>query len=174
MPTTSIRWCELLLVLIAASPLAARAQDDPWARLVADADSVGPDTPRLLPSRRIQCGVGVQRLDSIQVTGEAVEFLLATRSRRTRGYFRYLTVPRDGTGTFAIREVYCDAAGHPYTFVLERNHRYFFLMFSLRDLPTYSGVKFLAGQGPWGCRKWDPESRRFDPVECPLPGGSKC
>ncbi|HUR92468.1 MAG TPA: hypothetical protein VMY38_07320 [Gemmatimonadaceae bacterium] len=174
MQTTSIRWCTVLLSLIAAFPLAAGAQDDPWARLVAEADSLGPQTPRMLPTRRIECGPGVQRADSMRISGRPAEFLLATTSRRTRGYFQYLTVPSTGTGTFAIREVYCDGEGRPYTFVLERDHRYFFLIFSLRDLPTYSGVRFLTGDQPWSCRRWDQASRRFDPVDCPMPGGSKC
>lgn len=174
MPKNSIRWCLVFLSLIAASPIVARAQDDAWAQLVAEADSLGPQTPRMLPTRRIECGPEVQRPDSMKVTGRSVEFLLATRSRRTRGYFRYLDVPSAGTGTFAIREVYCNAEGRPHTFVLERDHRYFFLIFSLREHPTFSGVRFLTREGPWSCRRWDQESRRFDPVDCLIPGGSKC
>ncbi len=174
MPTTSIRWCTILLAVIVAVPTVARAQGDPWVRLVADADSIGPETPRMLPTRRIECGPGVQPADSMKVSGRAVEFLLATTSRRTRGYFQYLTVPATGTGTFAVREVYCDADGRPYTFVVERDHRYFFLIFNLRERPTFSGVRFLAGDGPWSCRRWDREDRRFDAVDCPIPSGSKC
>lgn len=178
MPKTSFRWSTLLLSLIAAFPIVAQAQDDPWARLVADADSLGPRTPRMLPSRRIECGPGVQRADSMLVSARPVEFLLATTSRRTRGNFRYLTVPSTvpstGTGTFAIREIYCDGEGRPHTFVLERDHRYFFLIFSLRDLPTYSGVRFLTGEEPWSCRRWDQASRRFALADCPMSGGSKC
>src|SRR5687768_1611073 len=138
MATISIRRCLALLSSMLAFPITGWAQDDPWAALVVQADSLGPETPPVLPTRRLACGPGVQRPDSIRVSGRDPEFLFATTSRRTRGYFQYLTVPEAGTGTFAVRELYCDDQGRPYTFVLERDHRYFFAIFSLREIFTYS------------------------------------
>lgn len=149
-------------LLLALDAAAAPAQADPWHRLVAGADSVGPETPRFAPGRWIECGEGVERPDSVQVSGGSEELLFARRSMRTRGYFDYRDLPATGAARFAVRNVLChEEGGHPHTFVLERDHRYFYLVFSLREHPTYDALAFLTRRGSWEPFLWDPARRTF-------------
>lgn len=177
MPNTSVAVRLAIAVVLAMAIDAGTlgAQETPWTRLVAEADSIGPDMPRVAPSRWIECGPGVQRTDSVQVSPSTEQFLFATRSLRTRGYFSYLDVPDAGSGRFAVRAILCDeGAGRPLTFVLERNHRYFYLVFSLRENPTYESLVFFRGPGDSSCFRWDPTSRRFSPGACRSSAGAKC
>ena len=149
-------------LFLALDAAAAPAQAGSWHRLVAGADSVGPETPRFAPSRWIECGAGVERADSVQVAGGSEEFLFARRSMRTRGYFDYQDLPPAGAARFAVRHVLChEEGGHPYTFVLERDHRYFYLVFSLRENPTYEALAFRSRAGDWRPFLWDPAHRTF-------------
>lgn len=159
--------CGVLLAL-AFSAAGASAQADSWDRLIAEADSIGPETPRFAPSRWIACGPGVETPDSVQVSGSGGpdEFLFAQRSLRTRGYFSYLELPSTGSGRFALRNILCDQEGdHPRTFVLERNHRYFYLVFSLRDDPGYRALSFRSGSGEWQAFRWAPHQRTFSAIQ---------
>lgn len=167
--------CAGLAALAAAGSVeTAHAQDKPWRRLVAEADSIGPDTPLFAPSRWTPC-TQAPAADSLRVTGPTEEFLFGTRSLRTRGMFSYFDLPATGSGTFALRAILCDDdTGKPLTFVLERDHRYFYLVFSLRDMPTYRALTLFTRTGPGSCFRWDPESSRFAPAACPGPGGAKC
>ena len=111
--------CGVLVALVFTASTAS-AQGDSWDRLVAEADSIGPQTPRMAPSRWIACGPGVETPDSVQVSssGGSDEFLFAQRSLRTRGYFSYLEPPSTGSGRFALRNILCDPQGErPRTFV---------------------------------------------------------
>jgi hypothetical protein len=140
----------------------AAAADDAWRRLIAESDSVGPETPLAVPGPRTPCTAGVEIADSVRVTGGSGEFLLGRLSLRTRGNFTYPDPPRAGAARFAIRAVYCDREhGHPYTFVLERDHRYFYLVYSLRRHPTYAGLSFRTEAGAWRAFRWDPDGRTF-------------
>ena len=131
---------------------------DPWHRLVAEADSIGPETPLFAPSRWIACGSGVESPDSVQVSAESAEFLFAQRSLRTRGSFIYFDPPSTGAGRFALRHILCEhEQGLPRTFVLERNHRYFYLVFSLREYPSYAALTFRMPSGAWRPFRWDPD-----------------
>jgi hypothetical protein len=159
--------CSVLLA-VAFSAAAASAQGDPWDRVVAEADSIGAETPRMAPSRWIDCGPGVETPDSVQVSGSAErdEFLFARRSLRTRGYFSYLEPPSTGSGRFAVRNILCDQKGErPRTFVLERDHRYFYLVFSLRDDPDYRALTFRSGSGAWQSFRWAPDHRTFAAIQ---------
>ena len=155
--------------LIAGS---AHAQDDPWRRLVVEADSIGPETPRFAPSRWTPCAA-TPAADSVRVAGPSDEFLFGRRSLRTRGMFTYGEVPDTGAGTFALRAVLCGETGRPLTFVLERDHRYFYLVFSLRDVPSYRAVTLFT-DSPRSCFRWSEEHERFLSVACPGAGGRKC
>jgi hypothetical protein len=164
-----IRNCGVLLAL-ALSAASASAQADSWDRLVAEADSIGPETPRVAPGPSIACGPGVETPDSVQVFGstESDEFLFARRSLRTRGYFSYLEPPSTGSGRFALRNVLCDPDGkRPRTFVLERDHRYFYLVFSLRHDPDYGALTFRSGSGEWQPFRWAPDHRTFSVIPGP-------
>lgn len=159
--------CGVLLAL-ALSAAGASAQADSWDRLVAEADSIGPETPRFAPSRWIACGPGVQAPDSVQVSGSggSHEFLFARRSLRTRGYFSYLEPPPTGSGRFALRNILCDRRGErPRTFVLERDHRYFYLVFSLRHDPDYRALTFRSGSGEWRPFRWSSDHRTFAAIQ---------
>ncbi len=162
-PRTLVWKCGAAAALVLAlDAAAAPAQADPWRRLVAESDSVGPATPPFAPSRWNECGAGVEAADSVQVTAGPGGFLFARRSMRTRGYFSYVEPPATGAGRFALRHVLCDEKrGHPYTFVLERDHRYFYLVFSLRERPGYEALSFLTRPGDWRPFRWDPARRTF-------------
>jgi hypothetical protein len=100
-PRSLVRHWMLPLLALAALAGSARAQaDDPWRRLVVEADSIGPETPRFAPSRWTPCAAATGA-DSVRVTGQSDEFLFAKRSLRTRGMFTYLAPPGTGAGTFA-------------------------------------------------------------------------
>lgn len=157
-----------VLLALAFNAGAASAQADAWDRLVAEADSIGPETPRFAPSHWIDCGPGVQAPDSVQVSGSAGfdEFLFAQRSLRTRGYFSYLEPPSTGSGRFAVRHILCNQEGErPHTFVLERDHRYFYLVFSLRDDPDYRALTFRSGSSAWQSFRWAPDHRTFTAIQ---------
>lgn len=159
--------CGVLLAL-AFSAAAASAQADPWDRLVSEADSIGAETPRIAPGPSIACGPGVETPDSVQVSGSAgsEEFLLGQRSLRTRGYFTYPGLPSTGSGRFALRRILCDPEGaRPRTFVLERDHRYFYLVFSLRPDPDYRALTFRSAAGEWRPFRWAPDHRTFAAVQ---------
>jgi hypothetical protein len=161
--------CAVLLAL-AFSASAASAQADSWDRLVAEADSIGAETPRFAPSRWTACGPGVETPDSVQVSGAggSEEFLFARRSLRTRGYFSYLEPPSTGSGRFALRNILCDQEEErPRTFVLERDHRYFYLVFSLRENPDYRALTFRSGSGEWQPFRWAPDHRTFSAIQGP-------
>lgn len=164
-------WFLALLVLVAFAG-SARAQDDPWVRLVLEADSIGPETPRFAPSRWTPCSA-TPSADSVRVAGASDDFLVGVRSLRTRGMFSYRELPTTGSGTFALRAVLCDESGRPLTFVLERDHRYFYLVFSLRADPDYSALTLFTA-GPRSCFRWAEDHGRFVSVECPGAGGQKC
>lgn len=161
----SLRGARLAVAFaLVAGAAPAAAQTDPWQRWVAEADSVGPETPPFAPSPWIACGPGVQAPDSVQVSGGSGDFLFARRSLRTRGYFSYGDPPATGAGRFALRQVLCDETrGHPLTFVLERDHRYFYLVFVLRASPSYGALAFRSGSGAWQPFRWAPERRTFAP-----------
>jgi hypothetical protein len=160
------------VLAIAAAAGSARAQDDPWARLVLEADSIGPETPRFAPSRWTPCAA-TPAADSVRVVGQSDEFLVGRRSLRTRGMFTYGELPDTGSGTFALRAILCNETGRPLTFVLERDHRYFYLVFSLRDVSSYRAVTLFT-ESPRSCFRWAEEHGRFSPVACPGAGGRKC
>jgi hypothetical protein len=149
-----------------------RAQDDPWRALVAEADSIGPETPRMAPSAWTPCA-GVPAADSARVTPPADEFLFAARSLRTRGLFSYVELPVAGSGTFALRAILCDERGRPLTVVLERDHRYFYLVFSLRAVPSYRALTLLSADRR-RCWRWREEHGRFAISPCPAAPGRKC
>ena len=152
----------------------AAAQDNSWPTLIQEADSIGPETPAFAPSRWTPCAP-VLAADSVRVAGPADEFLFAVRSLRTRGYFSYREPPEMGSASFALRAILCDEeTGRPRTFVLERDHRYFYLVFSLRDVPTYRAVTLFTGSASGSCLRWAPEPGRFGPVACSGAGGRKC
>lgn len=155
----------LALVMTATS---ANAQPDGWSRMVAESDSVGATTPHWAPGRKLDCGPGVTGADSVEVAGgESREFLFARRSLRTRGMFSYLDPPA-GAGRFALRAIYChEPAGHPFTFILERDHRYFYLVYSLTQHPTYAGVLFRSPAGEWRPHVWDASARSLAPGPVP-------
>ncbi len=162
----------LLITAIGADFVAA--QEVTWGSLIAEADSIGPVTPRAAPGRRIECASGIQRADSVLV-GASEEFILFSSSRRTRGMFSSEVIPARGRGRFALREIFCDGeSGRPLTFVLERDHRYFYLIFNLTDSPTYGSLRFLTGFGESACVRWEPSVRRFGPGKCQAAPGSKC
>ena len=159
---------------LAAVAERASAQGDTWRTLIQEADSIGPETPAFAPSRWTPCAA-VLAADSVRVAGPADEFLFAARSLRTRGYFSYREVPELGSASFALRAILCDGeTGRPLTFVLERDHRYFYLVFSLRDVPTYRAVTLFTGSASGSCLRWAPEPGRFGPVACGSAGGRKC
>lgn len=165
----------LAFFLIGAGAGTVGAQQGSWGRLIAAADSIGPETPAVTPARTVACGAGVQLADSVQVSGgSAREFLFASRSLRTRGNFSHPVLPSSGSGRFALREIQCDETGRPFTFVLERDHRYFYLIFSLRDLPTFQGVTFFTDAGGWSCFRWEASTGSFAPAGCRPVAGSKC
>gem|GEM_PF-4001744 len=162
-----IRSCGVLLAA-ASGAGGASAQAGPWERLAAEADSIGPETPQFAPGRGIACGPGVQTADSVQVAGSPGpdEFLMAYRSLRTRGYFSYVDPPSTGAGRFALRHILCDRDGErPRTFVLERDHRYFYLVFSLREDPAYQALTFRSGTGAWRPFRWAPDQRTFTAIQ---------
>lgn len=167
-----VRQWILAVLATAAAAGNARAQDDPWRRLVLEADSIGPETPRFAPSRWTPCAA-TPAADSVRVTGPSDEFLFGRRSLRTRGAFTYSKVPDTGSGTFALRAILCGETGRPLTFVLERDHRYFYLVFSLREVPSYRSVALLT-VNPQACWRWAGEHGRFLPVACSGAGGRKC
>ena len=106
----------------------------------------------------------VQRADSVQIAGGFDNFLFAQRSLRTRGIVTYVDMPGGGTGRFALREILCDEPdGRPRTFVLERDHRYFYAIFSIREIPSYEALTFLVGPDDWRPSEWDAEQRTFLP-----------
>jgi hypothetical protein len=123
----------LVALAVAAVAGSARAQDDPWVRLVLEADSIGPETPRFAPSRWTPCAA-VPAADSVRVGGPT---------------------------------------GRPLTFVLERDHRYFYLVFSLRPASSYAALTLFT-VSPGSCFRWAEEHGRFSPVACPGVGGRKC
>lgn len=175
MPCTSRSFGRpMILVAFAVVAVAgsARAQDDPWLRLVLEADSIGPETPRFAPSRWTPC-VATPVADSVRVAGPSDEFLVGRRSLRTRGMFTYVELPDTGSGTFALRAILCDESGRPLTFVLERDHRYFYLVFSLREVSSYRAVTLFTGS-PRSCFRWAEEHGRFSPVACPGARRRKC
>ena len=45
--------------------------------------------------------------------------------------------------------------------MLERDHRYFYLVFSLRERPGYEALSFLTRSGDWRPFRWDPARRTF-------------
>lgn len=157
-----------VLLAIAFSAAAASAQADSWDRLVAEADSIGAETPRVAPGPWIDCGPGVETPDSVQVSGSArpEEFLFGQRSLRTRGYFTYPVLPSKGSGRFAVRHILCEQKGErPRTFVLERDHRYFYLVFSLRPDPQYGALTFRSAAGEWQSFRWAPDHRTFSAIQ---------
>ena len=159
---------------IAADARTAPAQDRSWRTLIQEADSIGPETPRFAPSRWTPC-VGTPAADSVRVSGPSDEFLLGIRSLRTRGMFTYAELPEAGSGSFALRAILCDEeTGRPRTFVLERDHRYFYLVFSLREVSSYRALTLFTGSTPQSCLRWATELARFGPVACGGAGGSKC
>lgn len=162
-----------ILALLAALVVAgsARAQDDPWARLVLEADSIGPETPRFAPSRWTPCPA-TPAADSVRVAGPSDEFLFSARSLRTRGMFTSVEVP-DAGGSFALRAILCDEAGRPLTLVVERDHRFFYLVFSLRAVPSYRALTLFSGSRGT-CFRWSEEHRSFASVACRGSGGTKC
>ena len=162
----------LPMLALAAHAGSARAQaDDPWRRLVLEADSIGPETPGFAPSRWTPCAA-TPGADSVRVTVPSEEFLFARRSLRTRGMFTYAELPRTGSGTFALRAILCDEAGRPLTFVVEREHRYFYLTFSVQTAPTYRALTLFTYDG--SCLRWAEEHGRFMAVTCPGAGSRKC
>lgn len=156
-----VRWAALAALALDAAALPA--QHDPWRELVAQADSVGPETPRITPGREVECGPGVQAPDSVQISSAgAEEYMFKTRSLRTRGYFSSVSTPRTGAGRFALRRILCHAErGHPATFVVERDHRYFYLVFTLRPSSTYRALAFRTAAGQWLPFRWDAARRAF-------------
>lgn len=159
---------------VAALAEAAQAQDDAWRRLVLEADSIGPETPPMAPSRWTPCA-SAPVADSLRLSGSTDEFLFAVRSLRTRGYFSYREPPPTGSATFALRAILCDErTGRPLTFVLEREHRYFYLVFSTREVSSYRSLTLFTGSSPGSCLRWTPELGRFAPAECGGAGGRKC
>lgn len=162
----------LVVLAFAAVAGSARAQDDPWLRLVLEADSIGPETPSFAPSRWTPCAA-TPAADSVRVSGPSDEFLFGVRSLRTRGMFNYGELPDTGSGTFALRAILCDDTERPLTFVLERDHRYFYLIFSLREVTRYRAVTLFTGS-PRSCFRWAEEQRLFLSVECWGAGGRKC
>lgn len=162
----------LVALAVSAAAGSARAQDDPWLRLVLEADSIGPETPGFAPSRWTPCAA-TPAADSVRVSGPSDEFLFGVRSLRTRGMFTYRELPDTGSGTFALRAILCDEAGRPLTFVLERDHRYFYLVFSIRAVPDYRALMLFTGR-PGSCFRWAEEHGRFLSVACPGAGGQKC
>ena len=151
-----MRWIGAAVLAALASvlaPAAAPAQGHwprTWEELYAAADSVGPEAARVAPTRWRECPPQLPRSDSLRVTGSSGEFWLASRSLRTRGYFTSWEVPTEGTGEFALLHVLCHTEeGFPYTFVLERDHRYFYLVFALRESPTWSGISIRREDGSW-------------------------
>ena len=160
------RLCIALALATAATP--AAAQEDAWSRMVAASDSVGAETPHWAPGRMLNCGPGVAGADSVEVAGgESSEFLFARRSLRTRGRFSYLDPPA-GAGRFSLRAIYChEPAGHPFSFILERDHRYFYLVYSLTDRPTYAELLFRSPAGAWRPHVWDASARTLAPGPAP-------
>ena len=159
---------------LAAVAERASAQGDTWRTLIQEADSIGPETPAFAPSRETPCAA-VLAADSVRVTGPGDEFLFAVRSLRTRGYFSYREVPALGSASFALRAILCDEeTGRPLTFVLERDHRYFYLVFSIREVPTYRALTLFSGSPPGSCLRWAPDLGRFGPVACGGAGARKC
>lgn len=162
----------ILAVLATAAAGNAHAQDDPWRRLVLEADSIGPETPRFAPSRWTPCSA-TPVADSVRVAGPSDGFLVGRRSLRTRGMFTYVELPDTGSGTFALRAILCDEKGRPLTFVLERDHRYFYLVFSLREVPSYRSLTLLNANAQ-SCWRWAGEQGNLVQVACPGAGGHKC
>ena len=159
---------------LAAVAAPAPAQDNSWRALIQEADSIGPETPAFAPSRWRLCAP-VLAADSVRVAGPADEFLFAVRSLRTRGYFSYREPPETGSASFALRAVLCDEeTGRPLTFVLERDHRYFYLVFSIREESSYRALTLFTGSPAGSCLRWAPEPGRFGPVACGSAGGRKC
>jgi hypothetical protein len=162
-----IRPCTLLTVAVATvaialTPFAAAAQEDDWQRRIAEADSIGPAPPDVDPSPGAACGPGVERSDSVQVSGPADEFLTRAASLRTAGYFTTVHFPDKGAGRFALLRVTCDPkTGRPVHFTLERDHRYFYLGFILRARPTFHALRFRSPAGTWEAFRWDPDRRTF-------------
>lgn len=147
---------------LAATDVTAAAQEDPWRRLVSESDSIGPETPDFAPTPWTACAPGVRAADSLEVAGGPAEFLLARRSLRTRGYFTYAEPPAAGAGRFALRAVLCDQVPErPTTFGLERDGRWFYLVFALREWSTYEALKLRTGAGEWRRFLWDAERRTF-------------
>lgn len=164
----------LAALAVTVIPGPARAQDDAWRTLVLEADSIGPVTPRFAPTRWTPCA-DAPAADSLRLSGPADEFMLSSRSLRTRGYFTFAELPDAGSGTFALRAILCDEESRrPLTFVLERDHRYFYLIFSLREVSSYRGVTLFSGSAPESCYRWAPDPGRFAPVACSGAGGRKC
>jgi hypothetical protein len=163
------RLCIALALAMAAT--SADAQNDAWSRMVAESDSVGDTTPHWAPGRMLDCGPGVPIADSVQVAGgESKEFLFARRSLRTRGMFSYLDPPA-GAGRFELRAIYChEPGGHPFSFILERDHRYFYLVYSLTERPTYADVLFRSPAGEWRPYFWDASARTLGPGPDPATG----
>lgn len=164
----------LLSLLAMAAADAADAQEGSWAELIATADSIGPVERLMRPGRDFPCGAGVQLADSVQVAVTPREFLFAARSLRTRGAFTHPVLPVSGSGRFALREIRCDESGRPLTFVLERDHRYFFAVFSLRESPTFHALTFYTRSGEWACFRWESSTGRFSPGQCRAAAGAKC
>lgn len=147
---------------LALADVTAAAQEDPWRRLVSEADSIGPETPDFAPTPWTPCAPGVRATDSLEVAGGPAEFLLARRSLRTRGYFTYAEPPAAGAGRFALRAVLCDQVpARPITFVLERDGRWFYLVFALKEWSTYAALKLRTESGEWRPFRWDRERRAF-------------
>jgi hypothetical protein len=164
--------CFLCSALVAAD--GTGAQESAWAELIAAADSIGPVPPLVSAAPDFPCGAGVQRADSVRVSAAPREFLFAARSLRTRGVFTHPILPATGAGTFALREIRCDEHGRPLTFELEREHRYFLVVFSLQESPTFQALTFLTMSGEWTCFRWQSGAARFSPGQCHASTGAKC
>lgn len=158
---------------IGAASSTGQAQDDAWRTLVQEADSIGPETPAFAPSSWTPCA-SAPAADSVRLSGPSDEFLFAARSRRTRGYFAYRDVPENGSGSFALRAILCDEdTGRPRTFVLERDQRYFYVVFPLREVSSYDAVT-LFSSGTGTCLRWAAAPGRFAPAPCRGTVGAKC
>ncbi len=163
-PRSLLRCVVAVGFLFALDASAARAQAVSWARLVAESDSVGPEAPRIRPGPWEACGPGVQVTDSVRVAAGSEPYLLARASLRTRGVVTYADPPLHGEGRFALHRVLCDPqGGRPRAFVVERDHRWLYLTFHLRDAPSYDALRFFSGSARPRPFHWDPARATFQP-----------
>jgi hypothetical protein len=167
-----MRYKLVMALFLALDATAAAAQSDDrwdssdrWDRFVAEADSIGPVAPFARAARSVRCGPGVQVADSVELSGALTEFIFARYSTRTRGMFDHMyNWFGRGSVRLALLAVECEPDnGRPYVLVLERDHRYFYAVFSLRERPTYSTVRFRSATGEWQLYLWDPQRRTFAP-----------